>query len=286
MIERLTHCAAALLFLCCIPAGAEEKTVAKAPCPEDFGITRADLQELEARGIPFIDFHVHLRGGMTFEKAEARQSFAGIRMGVLRNLGKGWPIETDDQLRAFLDEAKGRPVYVGLQVNDRGWHLKHASELLERCDFFLGDTMIMPMPDDSSPPVKLFKPDTFAIEDPEAWMVRYLRHHLRVLAEPITILANPTWLPKAVADRYDELWTDERMKTVIRAAIDNDVALEINARSGYPSERFIRLAKKMGAKFTFGTNNFDGKPIDMSRCLEAIGKYDLGKDDLFVPASR
>ena len=291
MIQTLSRCVAAIapvvfLFLFGMPGRAGETKEKKSPSAADFGLARKDLENLQARGIPFIDFHVHLRGGMTFEKAEARQSFAGIRMGVLRNLGEGWPIETDDQLRAFLDEAEGHSVFVGLQVNDREWHLKHASELLEKCDFFLGDTMIMPMPDESSPPVKLFKPDTFTIEDPEAWMVRYIRHNLRVLAEPITILANPTWLPKAVEDRYDELWTDERMKTVIGAAIDGGVALEINARSGYPSERFIRLAKEMGAKFTFGTNNFDDKPIDMSRCLEAIEKYDLGKADLYVPARR
>ena len=207
-------------------------------------------------------------------------------MGVLCNIGQGWEIETDTQMRAFLDQAEGRPLLVGLQVNDRGWHLKHASELLERCDYFLGDTMIMPMPDDTSPPVKLFKPDTYTIQDPAAWMTRYVRHNLLVLAEPISILANPTWLPKSVEDRYEELWTEERMKTVIEAAIENSVALEINASSGYPRERFLRLAKEMGAKFSFGTNNFDDKPIDMSRCLEAIRKFDLGKDDLFVPAER
>ena len=73
------------------------------------------------------------------------------------------------------------------------------------------------------------------------------------------------------------------MKQVIQAAIKNSVALEINARSGLPSERFIRLAKKMGATFAFGTNNFQGKPIDMSRCFEAIKKYGLAKKDMYVP---
>ena len=249
-----------------------------------YGLTRAGIEGLGAKGLPFIDFHVHLRGGMTVEKAEARQTALGIKLGVLRNLGVGWPIETDDQLAAFLDGLEGRPVYVGLQVNDRQWHKKHAPELLERVDYFLGDTMIMPMPDEAGPPVKLWQVDGYTIPDPEAWMVRYMRHNLRVLAEPISILANPTYLPPAVADRYDDLWTDARMKTVIQAAIDNRVALEINARSGYPRERFIRLARSMGARFSFGSNNFDDKPIDLSRCFEAITKYKLGRTELFVPA--
>ena len=42
----------------------------------------------------------------------------------------------------------------------------------------------------------------------------------------------------------------------------------------------------MGAKFTFGSNNFDDRPIDMTRCLEAISRYGLTKDDMFVPEPR
>ena len=62
-------------------------------------------------------------------------------------------------------------------------------------------------------------------------MKRYVRHNLRVLSEPITILANPTYLPNSIKDKYDQLWTDQRMRQVIQAAIDNRVALEINASS-------------------------------------------------------
>jgi len=248
-----------------------------------YGLTENLMDRIAGSYLPFIDYHVHLRGGMTVDKAIARQAVTGINIGVLRNIGKGWPIETDKQLRAFLDSVADRPVFVGLQVNDRDWHKTHSRELLKRLDYVLGDTMIMPMPNDDSPPVKLWEARRYTIDDGEAWMERYVKHNLRVLAEPITILANPTYLPPAVKDRYDKLWTDARMKKVIQAAIDNHVALEINARSGLPSERFIRLAKKMGAKFTFGTNNFQDKPIDMSRCFEAIKKYGLAKKDMYVP---
>ncbi len=275
----------AAFLLLAVPGGATETTDKPPPSPADFGLARAGIAELAAKDISLIDFHVHLRGGMTVEKAEVRQAATGIKIGVLRNLGEGWPIETDDQLRNFLDSATGHRVYVGLQVNDRDWYRKFAPDLLERTDYILGDTMIMPMPNDDSPLVKLFKPDRYTIADPEAWMQRYVRHNLRVLTEPITILANPTYLPPSVADRYDELWTDERMKAVIDAAISNNIALEINARSGYPSERFIRMAKEKGAKFSFGSNNFDDLPIDLSRCFEAIGKYQLTKDDLYVPTT-
>jgi len=248
-----------------------------------YGVTDARMDEIAKSRLPFIDFHVHLRGGMTVEKAMARQAATGINVGVLRNIGEGWPIETDAQLRAFLDATADRPVFVGLQVNDRDWHEKHARELLARLDFVLGDTMIMPMPTDDSPPVKRWESNGYEIPNAEAWMERYVRHNLRVLAEPITILANPTYLPPAVSDRYDELWTDARMERIIRAAIANGVALEINARSGNPSDRFIRLAKKLGAKFSFGTNNFHDRPIAMTRCSKAIDEFGLAERDMYVP---
>lgn len=250
-----------------------------------YGLEENLMDRFAAQYVPVIDYHVHLRGGMTVEKAMDRQAVTGINVGVLRNLGKGWPLETDDQLREFLDGVDGRPVFVGVQVNDRDWMNEHSPELLKRLDYVLADTMIMPMPNDDSEPVKLWMADQYTIDDPEAWMERYMRHNLRVLSEPVTILANPTYLPKAVENLYDELWTEARMRRIIRAAIDNRVALEINARSGLPHDRFIRMAKRMGAKFTFGSNNHDDRPIDMSRCLEAIDRYGLTKDDMYVPAA-
>jgi len=250
-----------------------------------YGVDANRMDRLAGRSVPVIDYHVHLRGGMTVEKAMDRQAVTGINVGVLRNLGKGWPLETDGQLPAFLDGVDGRPVFVGVQVNDRDWMDKHSPELLDRLDYVLADTMIMPMPDDDSEPVKLWMADQYTIDDPEAWMERYVRHNLRVLSEPITILANPTYLPKPVEHLYDRLWTEERMRRIIRAAIDRRVALEINARSGLPHDRFIRMAKRMGAKFTFGSNNHDDRPIDMSRCVEAIDRYGLTRDDMYVPAA-
>jgi hypothetical protein len=268
-----------------LPDGADPMAEPRAS-ERGYGLEAGAMDRLAGADVPVIDYHVHLRGGMTVEKAVARQAVTGVNLGVLKNIGRGWPIETDEQLRAFLDATAGGPVFVGLQVNDRDWMDRHSRDLLARLDYVLADTMIMPMPDDDSPPVKLWMADRYTIADPEAWMERYVRHNLRVLAEPVTVLANPTWLPPPVKDLYDRLWTDERMRAVIRAAIDNGVALEINAASGYPRERFIRVAKEMGARFTFGTNNSNDKPIDMSRCIEAVERYGLTRDDLYVPSRK
>jgi len=253
---------------------------------EGYGVTPNLLDRIFGEGLPFIDYHIHLRGGMTIEKALERQAATGFNVGVLENIGAGWPINLDEHLRWFIGQAKGKPVYLGLQVNDRDWYLKHDKALLEQLDYVLADTMIMTMPDDQSPPVKLWMPDLYTIDDPEAWFERYLRHNLRILDEPVSILANPTYLPPPVAELYGQLWTDARMQLVIAKAVERGIALEIPARSAHPSDRFIKLAKSLGAKFTFGSNNFDPVPITMQRCFEAIETYGLTKNDFWVPEGK
>jgi len=86
-----------------------------------------------------------------------------------------------------------------------------------------------------------------------------------------------------IAKEYDTLWTEARMRRVIDAATQNEVAIEINGRYRLPSEKFIRLAKAAGAKFTFGTNN-GGRDIgSLDYCLEMQEKCDLRWQDMFVP---
>ena len=124
------------------------------------------------------------------------------------------------------------------------------------------------------------------IPDPDAWMETYVAHNLRILDEPIDILANPTYLPVPLADEYDRLWTEARMRQVIEKAVSRGIALEIQAGSPYPRPKFLRLAKSMGAKFSFGTNNFDPRPKDLSRWLEAITWLDLTGADIWQPGDR
>ncbi len=165
---------------------------------EGYGLKPGLIDRMAALGVPITDFHVHIRGGMTVDKAVLRQAVTGVNCGVLENVGRGWPIDDNDKLKSFLDGAAGRPVFVGVQVNDRDWAEVLSPDLVARLDYVLADTMIMPMPHDDSPPVKLWITDNYTIDDPDIWMERYVRHNLRVLSEPISILANPTWRPNTI----------------------------------------------------------------------------------------
>ena len=271
-----------------IPATAEGvlRPAARFANYPDNTVNRLLAKTCAARGIAITDWHVHIRGGMTPELAVERENASFIRSSALENHGREWPINDNAKLRAFIDQARavkvnGRSLPVGIQVNDRDWFRQIDKETLARLDYVLADTMIMgKMPDGSDN--RLWKPQT--ITDPEAWMERYMAHNLQILGEPISILANPTYLPECLADRYDTLWTEERMRQIIAKAVERGIALEIQAESLFPRPKFLRLAKAMGAKFSFGTNNFDPKPKDLSRWLEVITWLDLHGSDIWTPA--
>ena len=79
--------------------------------------------------------------------------------------------------------------------------------------------------------------------DEQDFMNRYVEHNIRVISQPIQVWANPTYLPASLQPRYDALWTEARMDRVIRAAVKNGVAIEINAHFQIPSARFINARK-------------------------------------------
>ena len=239
--------------------------------------------ECAKRGITIVDYHVHIRGGMTPELAVEREKAWIVRSSAMDNHGREWDTKNDSQLLKFAERAKsasGR-MPVGIQVNDRDWSRQISPSTREKFDFILADTMIMGKRADGRDN-RLWQPQT--IDDPEKWMKEYFAHNMRILDEPISILANPTYLPMELADRYDSLWTDERMRKLIAKVVKKGVALEIQAGSPYPRPRFLLMAKQMGAKFSFGTNNFDSKPKDLARWLEAITWLDLQVSDIWTPA--
>ena len=239
--------------------------------------SQAMLQQvvrLKTKGIPLTDYHIHIRGGMTPEKALDWAKKTGIRSGILENHGKGWPLADNAKLKTFIEEAEKFPeLLVAIQVNDRDWFKVIDPELRKKLDFVLADTMIM----DGQ---KLWMEQEYNIADENEWLERYFAHCMTVVNEPITILANPTYLPDKVKHRYDEFWSEDRMSTFIDAAIKNKVALEIQSGTQFPNKKFIELALKKGAKISIGRNNHDDKPNELKRSLDWLEELNVKPENM------
>ena len=232
------------------------------------------VARLKAKEIPLTDYHIHIRGGMTPEKAFDWMKKTGIRSGVLENYGNGWPLSDNDKLKAFIEDTQKFPeLLIGIQVNDRDWFKTIDPVLREKLDFILADTMIM----DSQ---KLWFEKDYDITDENAWLERYFAHCMTVVNEPITILANPTYLPDKIKHRHDDFWTDDRMDKLIDIAVKNKIALEIQAGTNFPNKKFIELALKKGAKITIGRNNQDDKPNELKRSLDWLEELDVKPENM------
>ena len=237
--------------------------------PKPSSAMMEQVGRLKAKGISLTDYHIHIRGGMTPEKAFDWMKQTGIRSGVLENAGKDWPLSDNVKIKTFIDDARKFPeLLVGLQVNDRDWFKTITSDLRAKLDYILADPMIM----DGQ---KLWLENEYKIDDENAWLEKYFNHCMTVVNEPITIFANPTYLPNRLVRRYDDFWTKERMTKFIEAAVKNNVALEIQAGTNFPNKMFIELAIEKGAKITIGRNNSDDRVNELKRSLDWLEELNV-----------
>jgi hypothetical protein len=242
------------------------------------------MLELGQANFPLVDLHTHLKGELTLEQALALSRETGMFLGLAVNVGQGFPIETDEGVRAFLAEMEGQPVFIGMQAEGREWVDVISPEVRAEFDYVFTDSMTF-TDDRTGRRTRLWIPEEVEVGDPQEFMDMLVGKAVGILEnEPIDIYVNPTFLPEVIAADYETLWTDARMKKVIDAAVENGVAIEINARYELPSERFLRMAKDSGAKFTIGTNNAGADDLgDWSYPLAMQQALGLGWEDMYVP---
>lgn len=274
-----------LLVLAPGSASAEDDSSKAAASATEVDDIAREILALKRRNFPLVDFHVHLKGGLTLDEALANSRATGIKYGIAPNCGIGFPITDDAGIDAFLESMKGRPCFVGMQAEGREWVTMFSPEAIAKFDYVFSDAMTFT--DDKGRRTRLWMPDEVWVDDKQAFMEMYVDRILGVINdEPIDIYVNPTFLPACIADEYDALWTKARMQKVIDAAVKNNVAIEINARYRLPSPAFIKRAKRAGAKFALGTNN-GGKELGrLEYGLEMIRKNGLEAKDMFMPKAR
>ncbi len=238
---------------------------------------------LNQQEFPLIDFHCHLKGGLTMDQACQHARDNGYNYGVAANCGLKFPVTNDSTLNAYLDGISKEPVFKAMQCEGREWVTLFSPTAVARFDYIFTDAMTWT--DLKGRRMRLWIPEETFVDNEQQFMDMLVGKIEAILgAEPVDIHVNPTFLPAKLAPDYDRLWTTDRMDRVIKALKDNDVALEINARFKLPSIAFIKRAKTAGVKFTLGTNN--GSNNDLGRleyCLKAIKEAGITADDMFLP---
>ena len=242
----------------------------------------------QQRNFPVIDYHVHLKGGLTKEMAHAMSMNYGINYGVAPNAGEGGVgrmLADDEEVYEYFDEVRDMPFLRGVQGEGRKWTETFSQEALGVFDYLFTDAMTIV--DHKGRLSRIYRPEEVHYDGitREQYMDHLVDQTVKILTnEPADIYANPTYIPEDMQADYDRYWTTERVDRVLEVLRRYNIALEINARYRIPSFDIIRRAKDMGIKFTFGTNNVDADFGRLEYCVEAVRECGLTVEDMWFPS--
>jgi histidinol phosphatase-like PHP family hydrolase len=234
-------------------------------------------------GFPLVDLHVHLTKEFPIERMVKLAQERGASFGIVEHPAS-WAIKDDADLRRHVEGLRPYPVYVGLQPMEPGWDKSFSAEALAQLDYVLMDPQSVPLPNGGYQ--RIWELQTY-VEDTDEFMARYMAHCLRVLErEPIQVFGWPLFLPVCIARDYYSLWTQERMQAIVSAAKARTIAIEINDMSHTPDERFIRMAREQGLKFTFGSDARNSDAGRLAYCKSVARKCGLTRADFYVPRKK
>jgi hypothetical protein len=243
---------------------------------------------LQQENFPIIDYHVHLKGGLTKEMAHAMSMNYGINYGVAPNAGEGGVgrmLANDQEVYEYYEEVKPLPFLCGVQGEGRKWTATFSQEALGVFDYLFTDAMTIM--DHKKRNSRIYRAEEVHYDgvNKQRYMEQIVDQTVKILTnEPADIFANPTYIPEDMQADYDTYWTDERINRVLDVMQKYQIALEINPRYKIPSMKIIQMAKHRGLKFTFGTNNVDADFGKLEYCMEAIRQCGITAQDIWFPS--
>jgi len=240
-----------------------------------------EIIRLHQNDFPVLDYHVHLKGGLTKSEAAKQSRRVGINYAVAPNCGIGFPITSDEEIYAYLDTMRIQPFILAMQAEGREWVNTFSPEARNEFDYVFSDALTFN--DHKGRRVHLWMNREVIIDDEQEYMDMIVDRTCSVLQEPFDIFVNPFFLPKALSDRYDEFWTEERMNKVIDVLAKSGKALEINELYQIPNKALIMKAKNAGVKFTFGSNNVTPKVSKLEYSIRMIKECGLTQMDMYKP---
>ncbi|MDR3141639.1 MAG: DUF1080 domain-containing protein [Tannerellaceae bacterium] len=240
-----------------------------------------EIIRLHQEDFPVLDYHVHLKGGLTKEEAAKQSRKTGINYVIAPNCGIGFPITNDVEVLQFLNEMRSEPFILAMQAEGREWITTFSPEVRNEFDYVFTDALTFT--DNKGRRSRIWIPAETWIENEQQYMDLIVDKICGVLQEPMDIYVNPCFLPPQMQDRYDEFWTEERMNKFIDALVKSGKALEINELYNIPNKAILQKAKDAGIKFTFGTNNVKPEVSGLEYSIRMKKELGLTVGDMYKP---
>lgn len=243
--------------------------------------TNDPIMELHQEDFPVLDFHVHLKGGLTSDVAAKQSRRLGINYAIAPNCGVGFPITDDRGIYQFLDTMRAQPFILAMQAEGREWITTFSQAARDEFDYVFTDALTFS--DHKGRRTRLWVVDDSWIDDEQKYMDLIVDRTCEVLKEPVDVFVNPCYLPDRMSDRYDEFWTEARMNKFVDALAKSGKALEINELYNIPNKAIIMKAKQAGVKFTFGSNNVTPDVSRLEYSIKMKKECDLTSSDMYKP---
>ena len=240
-----------------------------------------EIIKLHQANFPVLDYHVHLKGGLTKEQAAKQSRKLGVNYAVAPNCGIGFPVTNDEEIYAYIDTMRTQPFILAMQAEGREWLTTFSQEARDQFDYVFTDALTFT--DKKERRTRLWIKEETWIENEQEYMDLIVDKICDVLKEPVDIYVNPCYLPDQMSDRYDEFWTEARIDKFVDALAKSGKALEINELYQIPNKAILMKAKDAGVKFTFGSNNVTPDVSDLSYSLRMMKECGLTAGDMYRP---
>lgn len=100
-----------------------------------------DILWLHQDDFPVLDYHVHLKGGLTKEVAAQQSRKYGINYAIAPNCGIGFPITNDQEVYDFLGTMRNQPFILAMQGEGRKWVTTFSKAARSEFDFVFTDAL-------------------------------------------------------------------------------------------------------------------------------------------------
>ncbi len=249
----------------------------------------AGTPQVSGLDFPIEDYHVHLNT-LTIDQVVAASKETGVKYGLLEHCGtkeNQYPIvlSNDKDLQDWIAKLQGKGVYIGVQAEWIDWVGCFSKEVFSQLDYVLTDSWTVR--DANGKRVKAFAGGYDPGDDAEAFMKWYVDWIVEILeTTPLDIWSHPMWVTRKFTPQLEQMWTEERMRRVVRTLKNTNTAVEIDSSVKLPTMPFLKMAKADGIKFSFGASSQGARinPVDWS--IATAKELGLTKKDMFQPAPR
>jgi len=98
---------------------------------------------IKSQKFPLIDYHVHIKGGLTIEAVLEKSKRLGIVCGIAPNCGLNFPITNDSLLYDYYNKMRNYPVFLGMQAEGREWTKTFSKEAIAKFDYVFTDALTL-----------------------------------------------------------------------------------------------------------------------------------------------